>query len=56
MAAAREAPPEVVNKGLPFSCPQPQAAYPDNAGSVMVIEALPVYCSKYTADVDRALK
>ncbi|MGW8703382.1 hypothetical protein ACWGOK_41850 [Streptomyces eurythermus] len=33
-----------------------QAAYPDNAGRVMVIEAPPVYCSKYTAEVDRALK
>lgn len=33
-----------------------QAAYPDNAGRVMVIEAPPVYCSKYTAKVKRALK
>lgn len=28
-----------------------QDAYPDNAGRVMVIEAPPVYCSKYTAEV-----
>nr|WP_272922744.1 DUF732 domain-containing protein [Streptomyces sp. SID2999] len=33
-----------------------QAAYPDEAGRIMVIEAPPVYCPQHTAEVKRALK
>ncbi|MFJ9425856.1 DUF732 domain-containing protein [Streptomyces sp. NPDC101249] len=33
-----------------------QAAYPHDAGRVMVVEAPPVYCPRYTAQVKRALK
>ncbi|MEV0278997.1 hypothetical protein AB0I22_21795 [Streptomyces sp. NPDC050610] len=33
-----------------------QYGYPGDVGRVMVIEAPPVYCTKYTAEVERALK
>ncbi|MGW7786918.1 DUF732 domain-containing protein [Streptomyces tricolor] len=33
-----------------------QAAYPGDAGRIMVIEATPVYCPQHTAKVGRALK